>query len=467
MQVELSHEAVYACHYFHEVCAPNLVNYGSASFWNCLVLQACYTDESIKHLVIAASQLEMQTRQPSWSCSNGNKTSFQLHYGKGLRLMNQTQRPDAALLLIACLVLILCDELQQNHFSALQHVIAGRKIIAAYCPLPDSRTRNLVIEEIGQIFSNLELQTSEFQRQLVPPHSRLPTLISNDPSYADNILHLSPLDDALSAFDSIEESAMSLQAIASDCTRSRLQGIPPRTRFHVVGSLTTNLNSWYARFSTLERSLPGDTARRKFRDLNLLRTYHLCLHVISRCAPFDQELAFDGYATDSELVVVSCNILMARPMMTTTPKLLPPLFFVATKYRCVSYRRRAVEALKRCGPDGQLLADLAMRVIRVEEKGVAEPIVCSDIPEQKRIQIQRLELDASAQSYTLYFKRCPSTENLLLDHLTFPSQGWAWSGPGLISHHAVRFPHTPTLCAIELDVDSSLTVSIARSGPTV
>jgi hypothetical protein len=441
VQIEPSHEAVYACHYFHEVCAPNLVNYGSASFWNCLVLQACQTDEGIKHLVIAASQLDMQTRQPTWS--NGHMTSFQLHYGKGLRLMNQPRCPDAASLLIACLVLILCDELQRNHFSALQHLIAGRKIVAAYYPFPGSPTRNMAIEEIGQIFSKLELETGEFHQQLVPPHSRLPTSISNDPAYADNILHLSPLD-ALSTFDSIEESAVALQAIASDCTRSRLHGIPPRTRFHVVASLTANLNNWYARFTTFERNLPTDTARKKFRDLNLLRTYHLCLHVISRCAPFDQELAFDGYATNIELIMVSCNILMARPL-TTTAKLLPPLFFVATKYRCVSYRRRAVEALKRCGPDGQLLADIAMRIIRVEERGVDDPIVCPDIPEQKRIQIQRLELDSSAQIYTLYFKRHLSMENVVFDHLIIPSQGWVWSGPGLISHHAVRFPVLPHL----------------------
>lgn len=435
VQIEPHREAGIACQYFHEVCAPALVNYGSASFWNRLVLQACHTDESLRHLVIAASQLDLQLRQSTSSSTPSNMVHFHSHYGKGLRLIAQSQNPDAASLLIACLLLILCDELQQNHFSALQHLIAGRKILTAYLPCSASRIRNPVIDEIGPIFSKLDSATGEFQKHLIPAHFQNPNLDPLNHPYTDDSHHLSCLS-RLCPFDSIHQAACALQVIASDCTRSRVQGIAPRTRFHMVTSLTGNLNQWHARFNALERYLPTGSASKTFMDLNLLRIYNLCLHIISRCAPFGQELAFDGHSETIELVMVSCDLLIAR---TLTTRYFPPLFFVATRYRSLSFRRRAIKSLRKCGPDGQLLAYIASRIMRLEEEGVLEPVVCSDIPETKRVQIQSIAMDSSTQSYTLYFRRYPFTKNILPEHLTFPSRGWLRDGSPLPSSHPVRF----------------------------
>lgn len=431
VQIESHQDAGIACQYFHEVCAPALVNYGSASFWNCLVLQASHNDASLKHLVIAVSQLDLQLRQSDPS----NMVHFHSHYGKGLRLIAQGQNPDAASLLIACLLLILCDELQQNHFSALQHLVAGRKILTAYHPCSASRIRNTVIDEIGPIFSKLESATGEFQKHLIPAQFRKSNWDPSDHPYTDDIHHLSCLRH-LCPFNSIDQAACALQVLASDCTRSRVQGIAPRTRFHVVTSLTGNLNYWHARFKAFGINMPRVATSKVSMDMNLLRIYNLCLHVISRCAPFGQELAFDGHSENIELVMVSCDLLIAH---TLTTRYLPPLFFVATRYRSVSFRRRAIKSLRMCGPDGQLLAYIATRIMRVEEKGISEPIVCSDIPETNRVQIQSITLDSSTQSYTLYFRRYPFTKDVLPEHLTFPSRGWLGDSSPLTSSHTVRF----------------------------
>ncbi|KEF56023.1 uncharacterized protein A1O9_07603 [Exophiala aquamarina CBS 119918] len=452
VQVE-DQQAAVACHYFYEVCAPTLVNYGSASFWNRLVLQACQSEESIRHLVIAAAQLDMHLRQPSLLRSNDDSAPFRWHYGKALRLISRATSPDAATVLVACLLLMLYNELQQNHFPALQHLIAGRKIITAHYSLATSPTQNTAIEEISHIFSKLELQTSEFHKHLVPPHRRLPTYLTPiESSDTDDIQRHLCTRCCISAFTGLEESALSLHTLALECTGIRLSGPPPRTRFHTVPSLTSRLNNWYACYSAFEKALPTETTLKDFGDLNVLRIYHLCLEIISRCAPFDnQEMAYDGYATSIELVMVSCGILMTAEVRLRTAKLLPPLFFVATKYRGVDYRRRAVTALRRCGADGQLLAEIAVRIMRVEERGVRLPVVCSDIPEQDRVQLWRVELDEAGQFYTVYFRRCSAMSapaspladhdvEQLEGHLTFPSQGWVWSCPRVISRRIVRVP---------------------------
>lgn len=430
VQIEAHPEAIYACQYFREVCAPTLINYGSASFWNQLVLQACHTDESLKHLMIAASQLDMQIRQSTLF----NNVAFHSHYGKGLRLITQAQNPDMDSILIACLLLMLCDELQQKYFSALQHLIAGRRILTTCHPHSSGPVGKNIIEQVGPIFSKLESSTSEFQKQLVPSISRQ----AIDVPYTDDIHHLSCMSQ-LCPFISIDQSAFALQAIALDCTRSRVHGIAPRTRFHMVTSLTANLNTWHARFIAFERNLTAAPESKMFLDVNLLRTYHLCLHIISRCAPFNQEVTFDGYCESIELVMVSCDILMTR---TLTTRFIPPLFFVATRYRSLSFRRRAIKSLRRCGPDGQLLADIASRIARVEESGIPGPVLCSDIPEGKRVRIQNVELDPSAQSYVLYFKRHPFTENVISEYSIFPSQSWVWGESSLISCHAVSFSYS-------------------------
>jgi len=493
VRVEPDQQAVDACRYFHEVCAPTLVNYGSASFWSRLVLQACETEESIKHLVIAAAQLDMKIRQPSLLHDQDRGTSFQSHYGKALRLISQARSPDAATVLIACLLLMLCEELQQNHFPAIQHLIAGRKIITAHYSLATSQRQrqNSTIEEISHIFSKLELQTSEFHKHLVPAHNRLPTYVTNnDLSETNNIQqHLShSFECCVLAFANIDECALSLQTIASTCTGTRLPGPPPRTKFRAVATLTPQLNNWYARYSALERSLSPKPAPKTFSDLNLLRIYHLCLEIISRCAPFEHhEMAYDGYATNIELVMVSCGILMTTT--TTTAKLLAPLFFVATKYRGVDYRRRAIAALRRCGADGHLLADIAMRIVRVEERGLRRPVVCSDVPEQNRVLVLHVELDATAQFYTVCFRRCCSSaeeegeweeevggkqRTQREDQLTFPSQAWAWGCPKVISPGVVSCPPrlAPFTVWIRRFDDSLLTFHCltdppARKRPTV
>ncbi|EXJ77513.1 hypothetical protein A1O3_09740 [Capronia epimyces CBS 606.96] len=409
--------------FFADMCAPVLLNYGSHFFWTQLVLQAGQACLSVKHLIVAVSRLACHNLGllPGVESPMDDRI-FLSHYGQALKSFSQTKNLDQGIALMACLLLILCDEFQQRPFAALQHIIAGRKILASYCA-NRSTYRNTTVEEIGPIFSKLELRTGELNQQTQPSHTRwqLPTA-----HYSVDVIDLQPFSNlgVFARMASTLEAAKSLQTIAAACTSLRLTGQPPQTRFHTVPLLTDQLNTWFEEFSRFDAGMSREITPASRAELQLLRTYHLCLHVLSRCAPFDQECAFDIYSGAMDHIMVCAGLLIPF----TTTRLIPILFLVATRYRSVSFRRRAIEMLSQCGLDGQILARIALKVVQLEERRVKEPIVSADIPEASRIRLVDLSLDADGSFYTLRFRRSPYTDELTpIERVSLPTQGFSWT----------------------------------------
>lgn len=457
-------EAVMAFKFFVQFCAPGMLNYGSYYFWNERVLQACHVDESIKHLTIAASRLGkyrmFQQQQPCRQVPSDQDTVFLWHYGKALKLLSRSKNPDPGFLLMACLLLILCDEFQENSFAAIQHVIAGRKILAACrptglspSPQRSSGSNAAAIAELDQIFSRLELHTSEVYTMARPQSMSWWSKFCKGEApivAADNLPLYYPSLDRRQLWTRIEEAARALQEIGFECTALQLDGSPPQTRFQIVPDLTDKLNAWLDQLAAFESSMCAYLTSAMLTDLHLLRAYHLCLHVLSRCAPFRQggEAAFDAYPGTLEHVVVSCSLLMRR----RRARLMPMLFLVATRYRNASFRRRAIDMLRQCGLDGQILAKIALRVVRLEESGLVAPIVSSDIPLANRIRLVNVGFDgASTGSYLLRFTRHPyrtssgsqdgneDKNSVPLEHTALSTQACFWPVPSTpqTSSHAV------------------------------
>lgn len=111
---------------FREVYAPILASHGTAGFWNSVVLQACFANEGIKHLVIASVNIDYAQVANSQSTN----VAFLTYYGKALRALRSTSQ-DAMVATIACILLALCDELQNRPGSAQSHIQAGIRILSA------------------------------------------------------------------------------------------------------------------------------------------------------------------------------------------------------------------------------------------------------------------------------------------------------------------------------------------------
>ncbi|WAO94654.1 Zn(2)-C6 fungal-type domain-containing protein [Fusarium falciforme] len=130
---------------FSELYAPMLSGYGTEGFWGMVVLQASHVDESIKHLVIAASNL-----------SSSNNVPFLAHYSRALQILSRSQNVDVIIILIACVLLTVCDELQNRGDSAQRHILAGERILAEQDGLSLGPWRDsFVLKEIMSTFSRL------------------------------------------------------------------------------------------------------------------------------------------------------------------------------------------------------------------------------------------------------------------------------------------------------------------------
>lgn len=111
---------------FRELYAPILASHGTAGFWSSVVLEACFANAGIKHLVIATANMESSQVANSQS----KNFAFLSHYGKALHALRSTGQ-DAMMAAIACILLALCDELQNRPSSAQSHVQAGLRILSA------------------------------------------------------------------------------------------------------------------------------------------------------------------------------------------------------------------------------------------------------------------------------------------------------------------------------------------------
>ncbi|PCG89789.1 Hypothetical protein PENO1_102650 [Penicillium occitanis (nom. inval.)] len=156
-------------HLFVELYTPLLSDYGTAGFWNEIVLQASAADESIKHLIIAASSLTASASPVSTSSSPSSTSSiaelspgyshekknvsFLLHHGRALQLLSHASQPSITIILIACVLLAICDELQHQSTQAQVHIQAGLKILAAH--YPDLCLAGDILAEIASTFARL------------------------------------------------------------------------------------------------------------------------------------------------------------------------------------------------------------------------------------------------------------------------------------------------------------------------
>ena len=383
------YESRTAFRYFLDTTAPALVNFGSHYFWNILVFQVSHEDECIKHLVIAASTLDR--RQRSTIEPQQGLTAHRYHYSKALHSLSSRSNPDTGVVLMACLLFMICDEFQENHCSALQHIMAGRNILGDYCNQRNSAQYSPIVEELGPIFQRLQLHTGELDQETMPYHIRWPFLNQRraqpvKPDTPKPIFDFQP-PSLFQGYQDVSIAGSCLQALAYSCFKPQLGTRPPTSRFHVVPNITTQLNQWRLYFDGLCIRLDAKQATAQRTQIHLFRLYHSCLSIISRCAPFDNETLYDHLWGQLEHVMVKASVLLhTNDVERLEEKLLPALFFIAAHYRDVAMRRRAICSLGTCGWEGIRLATIAEQMVELEERECDNAIVAADIPESNRVR---------------------------------------------------------------------------------
>lgn len=113
-------------HMFNELYAPMICGYGTAGFWTSVVPQASQVHESIKHLVIAASNATCR----QLSGLDCHSVAFLTHYGRALKLLGDA-RQDVVTVAISCVLIAFCEELHDRRSEAQRHIQAGQRMLSA------------------------------------------------------------------------------------------------------------------------------------------------------------------------------------------------------------------------------------------------------------------------------------------------------------------------------------------------
>ena len=137
--------------FYCETFAPILSSLGTNKFWGAIVPASCSTHESIKHLVIATSTLGAS---PFLDQAQRN-IMFLIHYTKALRLLSDTRDASVVVVLIGCILLAICDEIQQQRSGPSPHVLFGQKILTNHLNGSGISDRHYPIDEIALVLSRL------------------------------------------------------------------------------------------------------------------------------------------------------------------------------------------------------------------------------------------------------------------------------------------------------------------------
>lgn len=440
-----------ALSYFQHVIAPSLLNLDSGSFWSRTALQTCRQEDSLKHLIIAVSLADEQRM-----CSQGNFPNegcrHLYHYGKALKLLSSQQKPEVWLILMASLLLCVHEDLQSRGFSALQHIKSGRTILRTYHQGQLLRsgsihpTASSVQKELVLIFSKLERQTWEFDPETfnglsladlcrANPTSEFDTTHGQKldsykdkafPSYTTKYTLQSTLFSWTTAFESLENANRWLYNLRPRCIASQAMAQPPATRFHIVPTITYQLNMWLESLHVFIRLASQTLSEEDYVTISVLRTFQLCLHILSQTFPFHSETLFDKHSHVLEHVIQKLPFYFDL----TDIDLAPALWLGATKSRNPAYRRQAVDMLRRadqkpgaCPGRGEILARAAEEIIKIEERDLGPVLSCSDVPEQNRMRVFGLELVDERDQLMVLFKKAPHDENAAFNAVAVGLEG--------------------------------------------
>ena len=139
--------------YFVTKFAPLLSDYGTTEFWNSIVLQACSNNVAIKHLVLATTNLYGFPNHGTPDIPTD--VPFLVHYCKAMKLLSEGPQNEAVVVLVACVLFAVCEDLQLRPQNAQIHIQAAHRILASHSTHNTALLNSPTLSEIATTISRL------------------------------------------------------------------------------------------------------------------------------------------------------------------------------------------------------------------------------------------------------------------------------------------------------------------------
>ncbi|RAO67266.1 uncharacterized protein BHQ10_003278 [Talaromyces amestolkiae] len=382
-----------------------LTNFASTELWNTYILQMSHAEAAIQHIILAVGHLlstQARTFDQTMIPEEPNQQMIYHHYGKALQYLTKSPDPDVNIVLLACLIFCLFEELQGNCYPAIQHIVAGRDIISKHIHKRKSPTRsdnlaaikassgwNPLLAQLLQVYKGLETHVAVLESRALNPIARIPLSGFTEQEvesyresrkrlcwepYQDPSFSVDDINSTLPEFANMDDASRYLAGLAAICVATEANSSHNtqhiwHTTFLVSSRLALLLNHWLEAFNRMMSTYSAKTFTINDRvNCHILRLYQSCLAFMNQAKDMGQETIFDNNRVVFDSIMFRKSILISM----TQEELIPLLFFVATRCRVGYLRRMAVDDLRRCGLEGELLADIAEKVIDVEKSSHLE-----------------------------------------------------------------------------------------------
>ena len=400
-----------AFHFFRNNSIMALQGYFDSEFWSRLVLQACHTEPTIRHAVIALGSLHETTQnKDSAMLKNGeaydkfalqqcNKAITNLNQGLAVKGQQSIQ-----VLLMSCVIFVCFETLQGNYESALTHMESGLRMYRNWQaensnpgPGVSSGRHHTIDKEIVQIFSRLNLQVLMF------PDTHL---LGRDFYTA----HVNPLiDPPPTTFSCVKEARDRLDNCMNYIFQSVLvayfgrqdmdQGTDGSLEFQHYQAL---LSQWSVLFGAFMRSCGPALGAEDRQRVELLEIQYKTATILFSTGMSPAETAFDAYNSEFKNIVGLTSSLVGNSReLGVTEKtghfsldmgVVPPLYLAATRCRDPLIRRQALSILSATTRqegvwNSQMLAKIADRLMSIEEEGIGQLMSSEDVPASSRLSV--------------------------------------------------------------------------------
>jgi hypothetical protein len=456
--------------FFHEKTVFRLSGYLDETLWNRLVLQACETEPSIRHAVIAIGALDMafesgeiaqnsnrpaspQTDETRGQIASHHRFALQ-QYAKAIKQMRDTlsePRRDMRNTLIACLLFVCFETFHANNHLALDEAQSGLKMVNGWLPQfvkqgtlhgnhvsgPRSPASYVIEDELIHAFARLDLM-------LFPNEEPQQICSKSRPSILE-VCRLMP-----ETFLSVEEARMywdlmwrqTLQYIANGTGWSSILGLEDSERIRSGEFWESSFHDNHPRSDEREEDYLGGLAQwshafehlfidsqRNLKDFapatSLSLQHKACQLAIA--GGFRGEMYYDGHLkTFKEILSLSERLMLYikdresvdRAIISLERLINGSIYMVARLCRDRNTRRKAIAMLeatpRREGTwDSVLMARIASISMSIEEDHWAGGHF---VPERARIKAVRTKFNMKERTGILRFVRAkpePGREDLI------------------------------------------------------
>jgi hypothetical protein len=371
--------------YFRTTTGPALAGRFHSAFWNTLVLQAAWREPAILQGLVTAAhfheawKMELDHGRQSASCSHPHRLEELRHagvksYGRALSLAAASRQgvsassaaadPDVNLTLVACMLFVHIEVLQNNYHGGLVHVQHGMRILQQLEPQASARRRSSDERQLLlQMFRSILYQTSFVTLKVC--HAR-----------RDLLSHFADVPQA--EFATLDEAHETLSRIAMLVLRYiRLKYINRRTSGAKVAADVSPrhshlLHRWQTNMDTVAAATVASSAERM--TATTLQLQALALSVLADVA--DRGDAALLAATPSfEAIVAGSTAMMLEgsvddacsgSSLSFEAGLIAPLYYTAMSCRHLPVRLSALRLLGAVAPrrEGLWSAGMAAGIVK-------------------------------------------------------------------------------------------------------